>query len=236
MNSNEELPPSSQGREPKALHVRCRNCLFFKKAAYFRAPCGSAEMGIKPYAKPCEHFTANHYSFDTVIDRPLTDFLESLSHDRLGDLTALLNQEIRTRRHGFTLGQLVYIRLFQDEYLSNYCRASVIMANKDYVYVQGLDAKKKFRGMFRHESILNVKTFTLKKKSLVRRRRLVDPRLKEYTTLKVDASKVKVEYEPPTIDQLMGTTPKRRGQRPKSETKVKANGGGMSMVSVRRGR
>lgn len=55
----------------------------------------------------------------------------------MDEMASLLNQEKATRRQGFRFGQLVYVRMYPGEYMSNYAIATVIQADKDQVYVEG---------------------------------------------------------------------------------------------------
>jgi hypothetical protein len=226
-NDQENLPPSERGREPIALHVRCRNCLFFKQAAYFKAPC--SQLGVEKYARPCTHFTANHYNFN-VKDKnyiPIAQMINSLSSDRLGEMVALLSQEIRTRRQGFRHNQTVFVHAFGDDYLSNYCKAAVITANRTYVFVQGLGKDKTFRGSFLRSSVLNEEEYDKKRKTLIRKKLLRDPNLASYTQYR-PPNNIKEPYSKenvPTIDRII---------KPKVVAKKKKTSSGFSMSEIRR--
>ena len=55
-----------------------------------------------------------------------------------------MENEANTRKHGWTFGQVVYVRYTgtsADNYLSNFARGRVVMADKDTVYVIGESGK-----------------------------------------------------------------------------------------------
>lgn len=202
----EELPPSDKGRAPLALGVRCKSCLFFKHAATFKLPC--SEMDVKSFARPCSRFTANHYAFDFLDGghQQIAELMARLKDSRIADLTALFNQELRTRKQGYRHGQIVYVRMFSDDYLSNYARAKVVLATKEYIYLQGFTKKSRsFRGSYLRKSVLTEEQFERKRRRLIKAGKLRDPALAQYTAWKPPVKRGKdplKDYVVPTIDVL----------------------------------
>lgn len=184
------------------LEVRCRDCFHFRhqKANGYKDIC--ERLGILPQGRPCAKFLPDAKIFDIEVDdgRNLRTYLGSLPASRLALYASLLIQEKNTRRQGFHFGEMIYVRLFREDYLSNYARAWVIMANSQRVFVQGTDHK--FRGNFLRSSILDAEEFIRKKKALISRKQLLDPNLAKYTGWKPN-KKLTIDYVPPVVDGVL---------------------------------
>jgi len=192
------------------LEVRCRDCFHFKhqKASGYKSVC--IDLGILPQGRPCAKFLPDAKLFDLRLDegRDLRQYVGTLPANKLALYAALLMQERTTRRQGFRHGEMIYIRLFREDYLSNYARAWVIMANAQRVFVQGVDSR--FRGNFLRTSIFDAEEFARKKKALISRKLINDPNLIKYTERRIKTNKAVIDYEPPVIDGVLQLTKKKK--------------------------
>lgn len=185
-----------------SIDVRCGDCFHFnnQRAPTFNDICKN--IGILKIGRPCSSFLVNAHVFDIKAQegRDLREFVGQLPSQKLALFSALLMQEKRTRRYGFRHGEMVYIRMFPEDYLSNYFRAWVIMADRRRIFVQGTD--KNFRGVFVPSSVLDAVDFLEHKKKLIERKALVDPNLRKYTEWR-PKSKVNIDYEPAVINGVL---------------------------------
>jgi hypothetical protein len=199
MEENTELP--KQG-VIIPLTVRCRDCFHFmrQKASGYKDIC--SRMGILSSGRPCTKFMpdAKIFSLESDDGRDLRNFISSISATRLSLYASLLVNERVTRRQGFNFGEQIYVRLFREDYLSNYGKAWIIMATPQRVFAQG--ENDKFRGNFLRASVLDVEQFARKRKALISRQRLIDPNLQSYTRWR-PKTKMDVGYEPPVIDGIL---------------------------------
>jgi len=203
-----ESPLDNKDKKRKQITIgaKCKSCIFYKDRAYqaFKKPC--AQLGVKQYSRPCQHFFANPYIF--LKDDPEFNLAKKLLikyEKQLPTLVAWLNQELSTKKTGFTFGQIIYVKMIGEDYLQNYARATVVSANKEVVYVQG----DIFRGTFMHASIFTEDAWVRKKKNLIKHKRIRDPKEAEYYKIKIKPKKA-VEYEVPTIDTFAKTITKKK--------------------------
>lgn len=185
-------------RQPVVLGVKCKSCIFYKDRAYqaFKKPC--SQLGVKQFSRPCQHFFANPFTF--LKDDPEFKLAKKLLikfGKQLPSLVGWLNQELATKKTGFSFGQIVYVKLIGEDYLLNYAKATVVSANKEYVYIQG----NKFRGTYLHDSVYTEDEWKRKKRTLVKHKRLRDPKHADYYKIKVTPKKA-IDYEAPTIDDF----------------------------------
>jgi len=202
-------PPPDEMRSPVILPVRCRDCYHFQQrhAPDYADVC--EKLGVQGIARPCSKFLPNAMAFDvkSADGKDLREYIGHVPTARLNAIAALIVQEARTRRLGFHHGELVYVRMFGGDYLSNYFRAYVIMANRRYVFVQGRSGFK--RGSFLATSVLDAEDFARKRKALIARKQLIDPKLSEHTSWK-PPTKVDVNYEPPVWDGMLPAEKKKK--------------------------
>ncbi|MDE1905764.1 MAG: hypothetical protein KGH75_04865 [Rhodospirillales bacterium] len=211
MQNQDEKSPSDAIRKQPTLNVKCHSCIFFKDRAYpsFKKPCH--ELGIKKFSRTCEHFFANPFIF--LKEDPqfkLATKLFKKYENSLPSIVAWLNQELATKKTGFTFGQEIYVRMIGQDYLLNYAKATVVSANKEHVYIQG----ETFRGTILHESVFTSDQWKRKKKNLIKRKKIKDPLAKTYYK-KVTKAKINMDYEVPTIDEFV-----KLANSNKKETKV----------------
>jgi len=198
-------------REVKRVTIagaKCGMCIGFTRQALKGEVCKT--LGEKSYSKPCSLFTVDPYTFtfhpdvdpDKVNVKGLVKFVKGLKTRDHARLAALLVQDRTTRRFGFELDQIVYVQLYPGDYLSNWAKARVIHATKEYVYVQGKDLT--FRAMMYHASVKSKDEFEPILKRLQEEGRTNDPDLKKYTAYRPLRTKmIKSTYrdEIPTIDR-----------------------------------
>jgi len=197
-------PDDIQRKHTINVEVRCKDCYHYThvRAGEFTDVC--SKLGVLPIARPCKNFLVDFNSFliHKKIHQEFADCLDQIPTARLSAFAAFIQQEKTTRRYGFSYGEKVYIKIYPDEYLSNYVSACVIEGGKKRIFVQGLN--QKFTGMFLPQSVLSGKDFSNRKKFLIERNLIRDPNLAKYTTWKM-TPKVKLDYEPPSIDDVMNT-------------------------------
>jgi hypothetical protein len=197
------INPNSLTRSPVVLAVRCKHCIHFRaqRSQYFSDVC--AKLGVLEAARPCQHFKvdANSFGIETAEGAKFAEFIGQLPTAKLASYAALFTQERTTRRVGYRHGELVYVHVYPGDYLSNYARATVIMADRNHVFVQG--NKRRFRGVLMRATIFKVEQFEQKRKVLRARRRFVDPELRKYTGWRPPRSlDILKTMEQPTIDEL----------------------------------
>jgi hypothetical protein len=203
IGDNKPINPNSLTRSPVVLAARCKNCLHFRsqRSQYFSDVC--SKLGVLEAARPCQHFKvdANSFGVETVEGAKFAEFIGQLPTTKLAAFAALLTQERTTRRVGYRHGELVYVHVYPGDYLSNYAKAWVIMADRNSVFVQG--NKRPFRGVLMRDTVLKVEQFEQKRKVLRARRRLLDPELSRYTGWRPPRSlDILKTMEQPTIDEL----------------------------------
>lgn len=196
------------GQEIPITNLRCRNCFFFKRNGIYTKPNDNIpipciELGIKGVDKPCLKFYPNYKKLSFIDNKDLIKLLDLVSKLKSLDLpliSALLSKEKQTRNNGFYLGQKVYIKIKQNNYLSNYSKARIIIADNKYAYLQGV---KGYYGMVYKESVYTIKQFKIIRKELQKQNKLIDPNYKKYFKLSLTAKQlINESYEPPSIDQF----------------------------------
>jgi hypothetical protein len=92
-------------------------------------------------------------------------------------VAALVNSETKTRMHGYSFGERVYVRVYtgSGDYLGNWAQAKVISADKDTVYLQG---RKGFRASVHPSSVMKREDFIQHRAKLEKEGRLVDPKIR----------------------------------------------------------
>jgi hypothetical protein len=179
----------------------CGTCVHFKSIPAFAEVC--SKMGIGHYHAICEKYLFNWKLID-VHNKEQRVFLSKISNlpvEQLVLIADLLRAEKLTRGKGFKFKEPVYIKLFGDDYLSNYAKAWVIMAAGAYIYVQGKNSS--YYGAFLKKSVIKEARFINIAAKLIDNNRLVDPKIKDYTKLKV---KPKSLEDVPSIDALVSST------------------------------
>ena len=191
------MPKIETGNGPQLL-VTCGGCVHFNKMRHPQLPKVCKEEGIREYAKPCEKFQVNWQLFNA--DKQFSDIVHSISNDDLPLIVALLNAEISTRIAKYHYNMVVYVRLFGEDYISNYFKCNVICAKGRYVYVQG--AKSKYYGVFLKKSVLTEKQFLTKIKELALAKKYRDPKLESYTDWKPAKRGIVTIKDVPHVDQV----------------------------------
>lgn len=226
--------------------VKCGQCLYFNRLTNkaYKAPCQT--LGVFPKSDPCLRFSADPSLLPIKSDKKMRVFADLIQHfgkDSLQLLATVLNSATRTRAVGLHFGQVVYLRMFGDDYVSNYFRAYVVSARKDVGYaakhegrIEGTvvlsgslaalsnvdddnrSAKKKpWTGSVKLSSILTKDQWKKKLHELRMAGRNVDPKYKDHVTVK---PKITIDYEPPTIDMSSDKLEKRNVIKRKGTGKV----------------
>lgn len=187
------------------IPVRCGDCFYLRnqRAPKFAKVC--SEMGITDAGRPCQYFLPNVRLFEITSDdgKNIAEIISKIPKAHLARWGDLLVREAKTRRYGFHMGEQVYIRIFPEDYLSNYFSGKVVYADRRRIFVEVQQPNGRgFRGQFTPRSVLDVADFAIKRKELVRTKRLIDPSIKKYTSWR-PKSKLDINYEPPTINEAI---------------------------------
>lgn len=201
-----EMPEEAR---PITVPVRCGDCIHYHSLALFsdgrggRKPCSGLGRAERSY--PCSHFSANPFGFNALKDDALAQLyriIPRLNRRNVALLAAILGQESRTAAQGFRFGEVVYVRILPDDYLSNYASARVIKANPDHVFLQG-GRDGGYHATITRPSVLKLPEWHEKRTFLVREGKLVDPRSKEYFGAVPNKEKLsKPDHVVPTLEEF----------------------------------
>ena len=174
-----------------ALFIKntCGSCVHFKRMAYpkFKQPC--VNLGIISDSKPCSKYAINPAKIKFTEDKHLrnvTKAIDELTVSQLKLVSALLNQEERTRKAGFKAGMIVYFNMFGPDYLSNYVKAKVIWADSTYVHVEGDNGCV---ATFYHKSVMRYPKWKKKELELLKTNKIKDPKYKMYFKVETKVEK-----------------------------------------------
>lgn len=181
--------------------LRCEHCLYFEDFAIYKEKCKT--LGVQPKSRPCTKFVANARQLDvnqTEVQN-LFETINNMSRPQVALLTAVLAREHITRTNGHKFFDIVYVRKFGDDYISNYVKARIISIDSGMAYLRGVK-KEKFFASVKKESVLTPEQWQKKKTQLVSLNRWRDPNLLKFTNFKMPVkSKASIAaYEPPNID------------------------------------
>jgi len=198
-------PVSFSLKNNLSCNVSCGDCVFFTKRANpkYKKPC--QPNGIVAGATPCDKFTPDpsKLSFRSdKIARQLARAVSKIGKEHLAIIASFLLRERKTRNKGLHFGQVVYIKVFGGDYLSNYTKAYVAFADRKLVYLsnaKNLKNDNEFTASVGIEHILTKEQWEKKKSVLKLQGRIKDPKLKSF--IKV-VKKPTLDYEPPTIDSF----------------------------------
>ena len=242
----EETNKMSDKVKVVGLNVKCGSCVYYNRSAIFsdgEKLTSCSKMGRLPVSLPCSSYSVDPYAIDFK-DRPVAMkalkefFAECTSNNDLKTAAALLLRENVTRKYGFHLGQQIYLKAFEGDYISNWYAATVIYADSNYVYCQGLNGS---RWQVYHDSIVLPKNFNKIKTGLKSRRRLIDPRWELISGTELpDKEKLKLEnYKPQTIPpsikmaESLGSQQKKGCKLDTKKVKKSKKKGNISVFSVR---
>ena len=186
------------------IKLSCGDCRHFTRMAFPEYGSVCSKIGIVEEAKPCKRFTPDSRLVEFQSDPDLVQFatfLATVPTSKLGVIASILTREHRTRKQGFNFGEVVYLRVFGDDYISNYRRCRVVQADARYVHVEG---KKGFTATVLKTSLLNFKQFKKKRAELEAAKKIRDPKYKNYFAVPDVAAKKAAEIlnslVPPTLD------------------------------------
>lgn len=189
------------------INITCGKCQHFNRIPYPQYGTVCSTLGVVEKAKPCKRFSPDskqvQFSTDTDLVQFAT-FLASVPNSKLGIIASLLTREHRTRSQGFVFGEVVYLKVFEGDYISNYRRCRVVQADSKYIHIEG---KSGFTASVLKQSVLNHKQWKKKRLALEESKLIKDPKYKSYFIAPTPASKkisqILESIEPPMLD---GTT------------------------------
>ncbi len=172
---------------------QCGTCLYHSREKIFEEKCSA--QGKIPTAKSCSSFQPDSYQL--VEHDPLHSDLEMVANvmhkmtpHQLILLSALVNKDRFTRKHGYYFYQEVYFRYCGSpgqNYLSNFVRARVLDADKDFVRLVGDNEKHRMYLVVENKknaSLYTPKEFRVLRAEMLREHKLVDPALNFQLTAK----------------------------------------------------
>ena len=194
-------------RRPVTLNVSCGSCVFHRRFAVYDHPCH--DLGVAAASVPCSRYCVDptHAAKGEELFK-LAAAVGSARNAHL--LAAMFASGHRSRRHGFTVGQQVVVRVTPGEYMSNYARGVVIGATTKQVMLAGYD---NFTAMLHPSSLLPLDQWRAKRSSLIKAKRVNDP--DGVKRIKVKGSAALAVYE---VDLMRGQVAKKRGRPPKKVT------------------
>jgi hypothetical protein len=205
------------------IKTNCGGCRHFNRMAYPEYGIVCEKKGILETAKPCVRFSPDPRQIKFKNDADLVALAKALanvSKNKLPLLASLINKESRTRKQGWCFGEICYIRIFGEDYISNYRRSRIISADSQYVTIEG---KGGFTASLTKSSVLNARQWKKKKRELEAAGKITDPNYSKYIRLPTkaerEAAKILDGVNPPALD---GVTAKGRKAILSSEQAVKA--------------
>lgn len=204
----------------RASDFICRDCVFYNPSAKVEKEDKTKSSKQKPKVKvgciangkfegntACSKILFNYKKIDLYDDKQrkilanihnadLVKLRHWKSNKSVNNIpTSLIAyNEIKTRYNGFSLGEIFYIKIFQDDYLSNYAKVVVLASTKNYVYVQGYYKDKLFYCELYPSSLLTESQFLEKRKYLIDNNLIEDPNDK-LRCIKQKGTKVKPTYK-----------------------------------------
>lgn len=217
------VPVSYSLKNNLSCNVTCRDCVFFSKRpnSKFKKPCQT--IGIVSSSTPCDKFAPDPGRLNFRSDkthRLLAKAISKIGKEHLPLLASFLLRERKTRNKGLNFGQLVYIKVFGGDYISNYTKAYVAFADRKLVYLsnaKNLKNDNEFTASIGIEHVLTKEQWEKKKSTLKVQARIKDPKLPNYTKI---TKKPAWDYEPPTIDSFFKMI---HGSKEKKNGSVKTN-------------
>lgn len=181
----------------------CGNCIHHRHIPQFKETC--EKLGVGPYHKICEKFQFNWQLIQaSKVSGTLLEKVADIPDEDLLMMADFLRAERLTRRKGFKFMMPVYVRLFGDNFLSNYAKGWVITAAGRYVYIQGKESA--YNGAFLKSSIIKEPKFIKIAADLVKQGKIIDPNTRNYT--KIKAKNLKGFEDVPTIDSFVARSKK----------------------------
>lgn len=121
----------------------CGSCLHLGHEKVFDKTCGN--LGKIPTSKACGSYSPNVFmiadgeaNFNRV--RKMAEAMHGMGNSQLQALSAVVNAEINTRKHGYTFMQRVYVRYVGSSdrnYLSNFMVGHILYVTKDFIRIIG---------------------------------------------------------------------------------------------------
>lgn len=161
------------------IDLRCGDCRFFKSESVFKHPC--KELGDTEENLACPYFQVNLSKLNMSKDESLamSEALQAaarLSPRLVTYMAPILRGVLKTKKAGLELGQVVWVQAVGNPakpYVNNYVRAWVVYADKHTVELKGL---KGTTFKLKPSSVLVAEAWKKKKKFLIKKKRLNDPK------------------------------------------------------------
>ena len=202
-----ELSMPDVVRRQVTLSVTCGSCVFHRRFAVYDHPCN--DLGTSAASVPCSRYCLD--PTHAAKGEELFKLAAAVGAARNAHLlAAMFASGHRAKRHGFTVGQQVVVRVTPGEYMSNYARGVVVGATTKQVMLAGYD---NFTAMLHPSSLLTLAQWAAKRASLVKSKHINDPN--GVKRIRVKGSAALSVYE---VDLLRGQVAKKRGRPPKKLT------------------
>lgn len=151
-----------------------------------------SKAGMLEENDSCNTFILNFHNIDITKGR-VQKLMGSLNKADLRCLkfySMLAQQEMITRKNGYSIGEMYWAKVFSPKYQSSYFKVIVLAATENYVYIESEFKGKPFYGTLLKESLLTEEEWEKVKAKLPK----VDPNYHNYSKyIKVEKEKLFVE-------------------------------------------
>ena len=163
----------------KLYSPRCSNCVYFQKHNIKGGTKTCESAGKLGSDEACPLFMIDYRNIhitSSARHRNLFKQVHKAKGIDLKTLSFIAQQELVTRRNGFSLGQIGYVKVFRPNYQSSYFKVVVLAANDTYVSVESSFKGHTWYGEFLHASVLTEQQWLALKDTLPKK----DPDFDKY--------------------------------------------------------
>ena len=184
--ADKKIPNANSLRNIISSNMRCGDCSRLECERLTNNFC--IEEGRLPTSKACGHFSPNFFPVaqDEQAMESLDQFaacIEGMGTKALRVVAGILLREPVTRKHGYRFLQKVFVRYqgsSSDNYLSNFCIAYVIDADKQRIRLVGASNRVVVTLYRPSTSIYTESQFAKMRKEMREAQRLVDPAIAKF--------------------------------------------------------
>lgn len=185
----------------KSLKPNCGDCIGFCNERLKSSKSNCMDMGIVETSEICSSFQPNVNNIRDCLSNDggfitLARIVDKLPDSSLRTFGAMLMREDRTRKAGYKMGQVVYVRyrgLANSNYISNFMKAHILFVDSKTYKLMSRDGSCVLT--FSSECkphILNKQEFQCLRDSMIEKGRLVDPDVNRLLSRKLRAEE---DYE-----------------------------------------
>lgn len=141
----------------KLYNPRCSNCVYFCKRTVKGGTKTCESIGKLSSDTACPLFMIDYRNIHITSSARHRNLFKQIHKAKgldLKTISFIAQQELVTRKHGFSLGQIGWVKVFRPNYQSSYFKVIVLAANEKYVSVESSFRGKPWYGEFLHASFL----------------------------------------------------------------------------------